>query len=350
MVLCKEEKTGNAGGFSGEKESPVDEEEKAAADCFYEKLIMLNESSGLSLVFNFRETILDLHLFYKEVIKRGGFYQVTEAGKWDEVASTLNPKSLIMCMSPTKLEKVYEILILQYEQMYCKIPPEEANTCHLDPPVSPTGKKRKNTSDDCSQIYSGGPDDPKEKRKIGANCQVATAGSKTMDQNSTMITPPNSNDQEMRKDPDAPLKPRTGYQIFLKLECHRLKMIHGESSGTQNNIRDRAIQAWKCLPEKDKKPYIDASKLDKERYDREMASYMQRANNQNIKSQCLFSNSTPRMLNFSTSSKKDDEYHVSLQTKHEIFGTPDESMVELAIEEMKNAESNDRKFHMDWDN
>lgn len=50
---------------------------------------------------------------------------------------------------------------------------------------------------------------------------------------------------------DAPLKPRTGYQIFLRLETHRLKMIHGESSNSQN-LREMAIDAWRCLPDKDK--------------------------------------------------------------------------------------------------
>ncbi|KAK4402122.1 hypothetical protein Sango_0952900 [Sesamum angolense] len=83
-----EKKSDNAGGFSGEKypeSAVIVDQEKAAVDCFYEKLGKLNESSGLSSVFNFREALLDLHLFYKEVIKRGGFYQpYVEASKMDK--------------------------------------------------------------------------------------------------------------------------------------------------------------------------------------------------------------------------------------------------------------------------
>lgn len=51
--------------------------------------------------------------------------------------------------------------------------------------------------------------------------------------------------------PKAPLKPRTGYHIFLRLESRRLKTILGQSSGSQN-LREMAVAAWRCLPEKDK--------------------------------------------------------------------------------------------------
>lgn len=91
--------------------------------------------------------------------------------------------------------------------------------------------------------------------------------------------------------------------------------------------------------------------MDKERYDKEIAACKQLHDNQNAKSQTFFSNTTPSMLNFSTSSETDDVYHVSLEDGSENFDSPDKSMVELAIEVMKNAESNDDPiFQIDWDN
>lgn len=58
-------------------------------------------------------------------------------------------------------------------------------------------------------------------------------------------------DKELIKEAEAPLKPRTGYQIFLRIACHKLKEIYGESSSSPN-IRDMAIEAWRHLSEEDK--------------------------------------------------------------------------------------------------
>ncbi|KAL0335414.1 UNVERIFIED_CONTAM: hypothetical protein Sradi_4753300 [Sesamum radiatum] len=355
-----EKKSDNAGGFSGEKypeSAVIVDQEKAAVDCFYEKLGKLNESSGLSSVFNFREALLDLHLFYKEVIKRGGFYQVTKVGKWDDVASASNLKSSVS-ISAAQLQNVYELLLLQYELMYCRNMPEEANiwpdksslgflNSGFGPSCSTGKRKHCECSSPFTTVHSGDPAPADIWKPTNNSCLVA-AGAKTMHQNSSIITLSNSNTKELSPDPDAPLKPRSGYQIFLRLETHRLKMIHGESSSSQN-LRDMAIDAWRCLSEKDKQPYVEASKMDKERYEKELATYNQLKSNKIPKSQSLFSNSTPSMLNFSTSSETDDVYHVSLESDCENFLSPDESMVELAIEVMKNAESSDSIFQIDWE-
>ncbi|KAL0422105.1 UNVERIFIED_CONTAM: Pentatricopeptide repeat-containing protein, chloroplastic [Sesamum latifolium] len=258
-----EKKCDNAGGFPGEKypESPaIADQEKAAVDCFYEKLGKLNESSGLSSVFNFREALLDLHLFYKEVIKRGGFYQVTKVGKWDDVASASNLRSS-MSISAAQLQNVYELLLLQYELMYCRNMPEEAKiwpdksslgflNSGFGPSCSTGKRKHYECSSPITTVHSGDPAPADIWKPTNNSCLVA-AGAKTVHQNSSMITLSNSNTKEFSPDPDAPLKPRSGYQIFLRLETHRLKMIHGESSSSQN-LRELAIDAWRCLSEKDK--------------------------------------------------------------------------------------------------
>lgn len=62
---------------------------------------------------------------------------------------------------------------------------------------------------------------------------------------------PNSQPEEFIMAPTAPLKPRTGYHIFLRLETHKSRMILGESSNTQN-LRQKAALAWKALPEEEK--------------------------------------------------------------------------------------------------
>lgn len=56
--------------------------------------------------------------------------------------------------------------------------------------------------------------------------------------------------KEMKKSPNAPMGYRTGYMIFLRMECDRLKKIHGESSAGQ--FRDMAIDAWRHLSKNDR--------------------------------------------------------------------------------------------------
>lgn len=62
--------------------------------------------------------------------------------------------------------------------------------------------------------------------------------------------------KEMKKHSNAPVGFRTGYMIFLKMECERLKMIHGEDSAGQ--YRDMANEAWRRLSESARKVYICA--------------------------------------------------------------------------------------------
>lgn len=59
--------------------------------------------------------------------------------------------------------------------------------------------------------------------------------------------------KEMKKHSNAPMGFRTGYMIFLKMECERLKMLHGEDSAGQ--YRDMANDAWRHLSERDRQVY-----------------------------------------------------------------------------------------------
>ena len=73
-------------------------------------------------------------------------------------------------------------------------------------------------------------------------------------------------------------------------------------------------------------PYVEESKKDKERYDREMTAYKERKNVQ-----------------------PDGDYRVILQPATEKFFTPDVSTVELAGRLMKNAQPNDSLVQINWD-
>ena len=86
--------------------------------------------------------------------------------------------------------------------------------------------------------------------------------------------------------------------------------------------------------------------MDRERYAKEMAAYKQKGVGQG-----LFSSTTPNMLSFSTPKEPaDDVYHVSFEDDPEDLHSPDESMVGLAMEAMKNAGSSDSFFQIDWEN
>ncbi|KAL3620673.1 hypothetical protein CASFOL_035585 [Castilleja foliolosa] len=296
-----EKNDGDAGGFPGHKtpqsSENISDQYKAAEDRFYEKLAKLNESSGLGLVFNFRDTKLDLLRFYNEVVKRGGFYQVTKIGKWDEVASALNLNSSVI-MSASQLQNIYEMLLFQYELLMC---------C----PKIPAGKRKhcESSSLSSSTIRSFNHDD------LAANytCEEASEAAKTMQKKTTSVALPSSNVKESVMAGDAPQKPRSGYIIFLKLEANRLRMTHGESSNSLN-LREMANNAWRRLPENEKQQYIEAGKMDKERYVKEMAAYKQLQNQHKGEGQISFvSNENPSKLKLSTSSETDDVYRVYLE-------------------------------------
>ncbi|XP_061361404.1 high mobility group B protein 10-like [Gastrolobium bilobum] len=101
----------SAGGSHG-KQCYSDDSES-----FYIKLTELLDSSGLTLIFNARETLLDLYLFYLEVTRRGGYHQVGREKKWGEVVSALKLEGSNVKLS-AQVEKLYAHLLYQFEQLY----------------------------------------------------------------------------------------------------------------------------------------------------------------------------------------------------------------------------------------
>ncbi|MCD7448619.1 hypothetical protein HAX54_044873 [Datura stramonium] len=328
-------------------------------DSFYEKLNKLNEASGLSLVFNLRQTTLDLHLFYEEVIKRGGFNQVTRDAKWGEVACTLHVKSNIT-MFPTQLQKVYENLLLQFEQLYyyrsrekrTMQPPSQVPDAARLQPVKGSGDrlddsagKRKfcDRSSPVVTLHSSDRDGPVEKGKCKNDSCLFSTGPVTPEQKSQS----SSTNTYLKKDPDAPKRARSSYQMYLKLECERLKQVLGESSGAKK-IRDMAIDSWRTISENDKEPYIEASKMDKERYIREMAAYKQRNSKETANDQNLHRASAPSIIKFGAPSGIDNGYYVSSQADTGSNIVPDASFIESTVQILKNSKPGDPIFQMEW--
>ena len=75
------------------------------------------------------------------------------------------------------------------------------------------------------------------------------AGPGTPEQKTTFQT--SLDEETVMRDLCAPQKARNSYQLFLKMECQRLRKIHGDASGSRS-IRDMAIDAWRHLSEDDR--------------------------------------------------------------------------------------------------
>ncbi|KAF1001992.1 hypothetical protein AG4045_004234, partial [Apium graveolens] len=160
--------------------------------------------------------------------------------------------------------------------------------------------------------------------------------------------------KEMKKHSDAPMGLRTGYMIFLKMECERLKILHGEDSAGQ--YRDMANEAWRNLSDSAREPYIEASRRDKERYTREMAEfkivYDQIIENQNLST----TTNSDAVVDFAKPSlPTDGDYHVTLpDDAYHVTLPPDagDNVVtneELAAEIMQKSTSTDPEFQLNWD-
>lgn len=314
----------------------------SSVDSFFDKLSKLNESSGLSLLFNFRHASLDLYIFYKEVTQRGGFHLVSQGGRWSEVASTLNSKSTVS-MSPIQLQRLYASLLYQFEQIYHYRTPVKVAAASGHPSGMESGsiEKRKHCdSFHLSTVHCGTEDGPTAKKKCNDNSDQLSTGAKSAEQKKPVVqTSPKNKD--VKKDPKAPIRARTAYQIFLRKECERLKKVHGESSASRN-LRTMAIDAWRILSESDRQPYLEEFRKDKERFNREMTAYKEQQKN-------VSSNSKPIDGNSNVLRLTDGEYHVTLQSAPGSFFVPDESVLEIAMRSMKNARPNDPIFQINWD-
>ncbi|RKP25425.1 high mobility group box domain-containing protein [Syncephalis pseudoplumigaleata] len=75
------------------------------------------------------------------------------------------------------------------------------------------------------------------------------------------------------KDPAKPKRALSAYMFFATEHRESIKEQFPEAGFGE--IGKRLGEAWKNLPEDDKKPYNEKAKKDKERYEREMKDYGQ---------------------------------------------------------------------------
>ncbi|KAI4301697.1 hypothetical protein L6164_034948 [Bauhinia variegata] len=205
---------------------------------FYEKLNEFLESSGFSLVFDFRPQVLDLYLLYLEVNRRGGYHQVSKDGKWDELVSALKLESENNAKLPTQLEKLYANLLYKIVEEYCNGSPKKLAGAHeisgLQTHTRHSTKKRRNSNQDTI---------------VGSS------------EHTLLLLPSETNKRE-----GPPIKPRNCYQIFLRNECTNL-------NGKGKLSRAMATAKWKNMSAIERQEYVQLSILDKERYIEEMEAF-----------------------------------------------------------------------------
>ncbi|KAL5565904.1 hypothetical protein UlMin_029068 [Ulmus minor] len=250
------------------------------SECFYIKLSELFEASGLNLILNVRETLLNLHVLYKEVVERGGYYQVTKDRRWEEVAIALKLEGVNVNYS-NQVQKVYASFLFQFEQIYSYRAPEKAaahqafaGQCY---PVNFSAVKRK-SSKSLIQELSEDEDVPMGKKVFKDNSSLQLTGWAAEQKISPQT--PSKAEVKKKKGPSngAQLRARTGYQIFLKEECDRQKRIHGVKF--KGSFRRMADDAWRNLTEAERQPYLEESKRARESISREMAAHKENQDKQ----------------------------------------------------------------------
>ncbi|KAM1272365.1 hypothetical protein ACFX2J_033060 [Malus domestica] len=232
--------------------------ENSEIDSFYQRLNKLHTSSGLNLVFDLRQSMLDLHLCYKEVTARGGFLQVTADERWGEVALALK----LDCDSlqdSQPLLNLYALVLYQYEKLYYYREPHanaastlgHASFYNIGDVSAMEGQCRDNSSQMLPSLESS----HVEKTTPKENCQPIGSTSAEQKQFPQL----HSQKKEMKKRGGFPRGTQSAYTIFLRKECERLKSSASEQLKGRR-VLDLAVSAWRCLSESEKQPYVEASK------------------------------------------------------------------------------------------
>ncbi|PNX98248.1 high mobility group B protein 10-like, partial [Trifolium pratense] len=182
---------------------------------------------------------------------------VGQQKKWGEVVSALKLEgnNVKLC---AQVEKLYALLLYKFEKLYFyRFPATQAATS------STKVKSKENSTTSLSQLMDDGDyltaarlskDYPI--KKLPALPPVTHA---EIPPPVVLQTP--SKDKETKKRRGAPTG-RSGYQIFLKQECARLKACCPDIDG--KTILRTAVEAWNKMSDNDKQPYVEESKKIKE--------------------------------------------------------------------------------------
>ncbi|XP_048127753.1 high mobility group B protein 10-like isoform X2 [Rhodamnia argentea] len=316
------------------------------SDKFYAKLAQFFESTGLSLILNARETTLDLFQLHKEVARRGGFRQINKRGKWEEIVLALKLESTAPTIA-TQVQRLYAHLLYNFEQSISrtrsapKPPAVSYSFSGLNSSNSKSPALKRNNKNS-SPVLIDIEDYPEEKKLRKEAIKLPTEEKPAQEMAAKL--------KESMKIPKAPLATRSAYQLFLSKECARLRTLRGESQEGQDTLRV-AIDVWRQLTEKEKEPYIEESRKDRERYEQEMAAFAK-----NGKMQYKFTKkkkaSFQKTQDENGIQKKhlDNVYKVVNLTPLEdpLVPRADQSIVDIAMETTENAPT-DQLLHFNWD-
>ncbi|KAE9611913.1 putative transcription factor & chromatin remodeling ARID-HMG family [Lupinus albus] len=238
------------------------------SDRFYIKLTHLLESTGLTLIVNVRETLLDLYEFYLEVTRRGGFRQVGREKKWGEVVSALKLDGNNANLSD-QVEKLYANVLYQFEQLYFyRVRATQADAANkTEGPL----KRKWSTLASLSPVMNVQDGYMVTKMCKDHPCQTTAFGFQAQRRagfvEQTVVLPAvaTSNGRKKNKRAGIP-RGRSGYQIFLNQECARLKTSGHVLRGTAGRTMIRmAIDAWNKMSDTEQQPYVEESKKNKEK-------------------------------------------------------------------------------------
>ncbi|KAI3440501.1 Pectinesterase [Psidium guajava] len=315
------------------------------SDKFYGKLGQFFESTGLSLILNARETTLDLFQLHKEVARRGGFRQINRRGIWEEIVSALKLESSAP-MIAIQVQRLYAHLLYNFEQSIARTRstpkpsavPSSVSGLNSWNSKSPALKQKNKNS---SPMLIDMEDSPKQK-KLRTEATKLPIKEKPAQEMAAKL-------KESMKIPKAPLATRSAYQLFLSKECARLRTLRGESQEGQDTLRV-AIDAWRQLTEKEKEPYIEESRKDKERYEQQMAAFAEQRKTQDkfTKKKKAGFKKTQDKNGFQKNHLRNVYKAVNLSPLEDpLVPHTNQSIVDIAME-TENAPT-DQLLHFNWD-
>ncbi|XP_057468820.1 high mobility group B protein 9-like isoform X1 [Actinidia eriantha] len=219
---------------------------------------------------------LNLHVLYVEVTQRGGFDKVVSEKKWREISS-------VFSFSPTTtsasyaLRKHYFSLLHQYEQVYF--------FKRQGPWMASTASGTIDGKFDCGYLVSV---------KVGSEILKGVLyypnqpdPSISTNQACTAIVPYtpmpcHSNKRNRRRrrkrrggDPSRPKPNRSGYNFFFAEKHSMLKSLYPER---EREFTKMIGESWSSLNQEERMVYQSYGLKDKERYQKEMKEYKEKAN------------------------------------------------------------------------
>ncbi|TQD91769.1 hypothetical protein C1H46_022611 [Malus baccata] len=227
---------------------------------------------------NFQESLLE-GIDWKKMLLRGmendrqlmnvskdkvGFgtekmHRVTTDERWGEVALALKLDGDNL-QDPQPLLKLYALFLYQYEQLYYYREPhgKAASTLgHGIYSIGDSSAMEGQCSDNSCQMLPNLENALAEKKMPKKDFQPTLIGSTSSEQK--LFPQLSSKRKEMKKRCGAPRGAQSGYHIYLRKECERLKSTDaGKLKG--QNFRAMADNAWRSFSETEKLPYIEASK------------------------------------------------------------------------------------------